>query len=180
MLSVYTGDGKGKTTAALGVLLRALGAEKKVGLVFFDKGGTHYSERRVLDCLNKSRCGAGSLSYVATGIDRIDPETGRFRFGVTAEDITEAKRGLSAAKEMFMGGCDLVILDEFCTSLGLGLISEADGRALIDSRPEKVECICTGRNAPEWLTAAADLVTEMKNLKHYFARGLKAREGIDY
>jgi cob(I)alamin adenosyltransferase len=181
LLQVYTGDGKGKTTAALGVAMRAYAAGKSVGIVYFDKGGGHYSERKLLDCLAAAPCpGSGSVRYAATGQDRIDPATGEFRLGVTEEDRTGARQGLAAAREMFAAGLDLVVLDEFNVSLRLGQIAEADGRALIDMKPEKTECICTGRGAPEWLLARADLVTEMKDVKHYFTRGIKARQGIDF
>jgi len=180
LLSVYTGDGKGKTTAALGVAIRAFAAGKKVGIVYFDKGGTHYGERAVLDCLARTTCGLGSIEYVATGLDRIDPETGRFRFGVTDEDRQEGRRGVEAAFGFLSSGYDLVVLDEFDTSSSLGIISEADARRAIDTKAEKTECICTGRDAPAWLVERADLVTEMRNLKHYFSKGVAAREGIDY
>ncbi len=180
MLQVYTGNGKGKTTAALGTALRAFARGKRVGIVYFDKGGSHYSERVLLDWLaSQTGPSGGTIRYVATGLDRIDAATGRFRFGVTDEDRAEAVKGVAAAKEL-LGVCDLVVLDEFCGSLGLWMISEADGRATIDAKPESVECICTGRDAPAWLTERADLVTEMRLVKHYFYRGDAAREGIDF
>ena len=181
MLQVFTGDGKGKTTAALGTAFRALAKGKRVGIVYFDKGGTHYSERDVLDwCASQNYPSGGSIRYVATGLDRIDPDTGRFRFGVTEEDIAEARRGLAVARQMLSGEYDLVILDEFNSSLLLQMIPDADGRALLDTKPEGMECICTGRGAPEWLKERADLVTEMTLVKHYFYQGASAREGLDY
>ena len=77
-------------------------------------------------------------------------------------------------------GHDVVVLDEFNTSLGLEMISEADGRAVIDTKPKNVECICTGRTAPAWLIEKADLVTDMAIVKHYFYHGEAARDGLDY
>ncbi len=181
MLQVYTGNGKGKTTAALGTALRAFAKGKHVAIVYFDKGGTHYSERGLLDWLKEqSFPGGGSFTYLATGLDRIDPESGRFRFGVTDEDRREADRGVAAAKTFLVDGYDVVVLDEFISSLGLEMISEADGRAVIDSKPKNVECICTGRNAPAWLIEKADLVTDMTIVKHYFYHGEAARDGLDY
>jgi cob(I)alamin adenosyltransferase len=181
MLQVYTGNGKGKTTAALGTALRAFAKGKRVAMVYFDKGGTHYSERGLLDWFKEqSFPGGGALTYIATGLDRIDPESGRFRFGVTDEDRAEATRGLIAAKAFLVDGYDVVVLDEFNTSLGLAMISEADGRAVIDMKPKNVECICTGRNAPAWLIEKADLVTDMTIVKHYFYHGEAARDGLDY
>ncbi len=176
LLQIYCGDGKGKTTAALGAAVRALGAGKRVGIVFFDKGGDHYSERAAFENFVKD----GRLQIAATGLDRIDPVTGRFRFGVTAEDCAEARRGLAAAREMFRGDFDLVILDEFVNSLRLGMVSEAEARGLLDERPKNVECVCTGREPPDWLKEKADLVTEMKMVKHYFYQGVVARQGMDY
>lgn len=181
MLQVYTGNGKGKTTAALGTALRAFAKGKRVAIVYFDKGGTHYSERVLLDWFAQQTVpGGGILEYVATGLDRIDPETGRFRFGVTEEDRAEAARGVAAAQAFLTGDADVVVLDEFNTSLGLEMISEAEGRGLIDRKPKNVECICTGRNAPPWLMERADLVTEMAIVKHYFYHGEAARDGLDY
>lgn len=180
MLSVYTGDGKGKTTAAIGVAIRAAAAGKRVGIVFFDKGGERYGERKAFDCLTSCGCLPGSVEYVATGLDRIDAATGRFRFGVTEADLAEARRGLEAAARMLTGGYDLVILDEFATSISIGLMSEDEARRTVDIKPETVECVCTGRGAPGWLLERADLVTEMKAVKHYHSKGVTAREGIDY
>jgi cob(I)alamin adenosyltransferase len=180
LLQVYTGNGKGKTTAALGTALRAFAKGKRVGIIYFDKGGTHYSERIFLDWLaGQTFPSGGTIRYAATGLDRIDPETGRFRFGVTDADRAEAERGVVLAKDMLQD-TDLVVLDEFNTALGLGMISEEEGGAVIDSKPKTVECICTGRNAPTWLLDRADLVTEMTLVKHYFYHGEPAREGIDY
>lgn len=180
MLQVFTGNGKGKTTAALGTALRAFAQGKRVGFVYFDKGGTHYSERLVLDALAaQPPTGMGTITVIATGLDRIDPVTNRFRFGVTPEDIVEATRGIAAARTLF-SHVDVLVLDELASSLDLGMITEADARALLDERPKNVECICTGRNAPQWLLDQADLVTEMILVKHYFYHGATARYGLDY
>lgn len=180
LLSVYTGNGKGKTTAALGAAIRALGAGKKISIVYFDKGGTHYSERALLQWLGRQKLPTGGkIKYQAFGRDRIDPKTGRFDFKITPRDKTEAKHALLAAEKMFRSS-ELVILDEFNSCLKLGMISQQAGRRLIDKKPENVECITTGRGAPGWLRRRADLVTEMTLVKHYFYRGLTARKGIDY
>ncbi|TAL19236.1 cob(I)yrinic acid a,c-diamide adenosyltransferase [Patescibacteria group bacterium] len=181
LLQVYTGNGKGKTTAALGVALRAAAIGKKVAIIFFDKGGEHYSERIFLDWLGRQKIkGGGRIRYLASGADRIDQKTGRFRFGVTPKDRLEAQKGLRFAASALGGRYDLVILDEFNSSLKLGMISERAGKKLLDNRAGDVECICTGRGAPGWLRRRADLITEMKLVKHYFYRGYAAREGIDF
>jgi cob(I)alamin adenosyltransferase len=172
-IQVYTGKGKGKTTAALGTALRAHAQGKKVAFVYFDKGGGHYSEAAILDKLG--------IEYVRTGLDRIDPETGKFRFGVKPEDNAEGLRGLEKAKELMMrGDLDLLVLDEVCISASLGIITTQDVLNLVACKPQKLELILTGRDAPKEITDIADLVTEMNLVKHYFYEGAPAREGLDY
>lgn len=172
LIQVFTGDGKGKTTAALGEALRALAIGKKVGIIFFDKGGDHYSERKILDKLG--------IFYLATGRDRIDPKNGRFDFSIQEVDKEEAARGLREVKRLFDEEFDLVILDEINSTTSLGMILEEEILRLIESKPEKTELILTGRNAPESFINKAHLVTEMSLQKHYFYNGVKAREGLDY
>ena len=119
MIQVYTGDGKGKTTAALGLLLRAVGAGKKVALVQFDKGGDHYSERKIL----KERF--PEVDLYATGLERIDSKTGSFRMGVTEDDKREGERGMKIVKQLFSQRAhDVFILDEINGSVHLGILDE--------------------------------------------------------
>lgn len=173
LVQVFTGNGKGKTTASLGEAIRATGAGKKVGIVFFDKGGeTHYSERAVLDRLG--------IPYVATGRDRIDPVSGRFDFSIQQIDRDEARRGLEAARTMFAEGFDLIVLDEVNSTTDLGMIASEDVLALLDEKPDRTELVLTGRNAPDAFLERAHLVTEMRLRKHYFYSGVQAREGLDY
>ena len=181
-IQVFTGDGKGKTTAALGTTIRALAKGKKVAIVYFDKGGTHYSEREFLDWLKDQKYpSGGEITFVATGLDRIDPETGRFRFGVLSEDRAEAERGLTAAAKIIQSGeYDLVVLDEISTTISLGMLDDGPVVKLLKEKPKTLEVICTGRNASPEIIEMADLVTEMKMIKHYYNRGLPAREGLDY
>jgi cob(I)alamin adenosyltransferase len=174
LLEVYTGDGKGKTTAALGLALRAVGAGKKVGIIFFDKGGEHYSERKSLQ--NKLN---HLIDFVVTGRDRIGAD-GRFDFSVVDYDKKEAARGLNEARRMFADGYNLIILDEFNTAAGLGLFTEAEAVKFLSEKPAHIELVLTGRHALPAVLEKADLVTEMKMVKHYYYRGVKAREGIDY
>lgn len=187
LIQLFTGNGKGKTTAALGTALRAIATGKRVAIVYFDKGGTHYSERRLLALLNDPPLklrgveGVMSIDVVATGLDRIDPKTGRFRFGVTDEDKREGAKGLSVARDFVASGrYDLVVLDEVNTAVSLGIIPHEPVLNLLHKKPAHVEMILTGRNAPPELIEAADLVTEMKLVKHYFYHGEPAREGLDY
>ena len=174
LIQLYTGNGKGKTTASLGQVIRAAGAGKKVGIVFFDKGGSaHYSERAVLDQLL-------NVDYVVTGRDRIDSSTGRFDFSVTDLDLVEAGRGLEAVEKMFISGYDLVVMDEINSTADLGMVSLEDVLAILEKKPDQTELVMTGRNAPQAFLDAANLVTEMKMHKHYFYSGVKARKGIDF
>lgn len=175
MIQLFEGHGKGKTTAALGEALRAVGAGMRVGIVFFDKGGAHYAEREAI-----ARHLSESIDIVGTGRDRIDPATGRFDFSVTEEDSREAHRGLQAAREFFDGTRELVILDEINSTVDLGIVGESDVHALLDAKPDGVECIMTGRNAPASFKERAHLVTRMELQKHYFYSGVPARVGIDY
>lgn len=174
LVHVTTGNGKGKTTAALGTAIRALGAGKKVGIVYFDKGGdTHYSERKVLDQLD-------GVEYIATGRDRIDPETGRFDFSIQEIDKQEAQRGLEEVKMMFETGYDLIIMDEINSTTALGMLREEEVLTVLKEKPAHTELILTGRDAPESFIQQAHLMTEMRLRKHYFYSGVEAREGIDY
>lgn len=181
-VQVYTGNGKGKTTAALGTALRAFSTGKRVAMVWFDKGGTHYSERGFLAWLREQETPwGGSMTIAASGLDRIDPQTGRFRFGVTDADRAEAARGWSVAEGLIRDGQhDLVVLDEINTTVALGMLPEAPVLAALDARPAHVEIICTGRDAPPGIRERADLLTEMTLVKHYFYHGAAAREGLDY
>ncbi len=193
MLQVYTGNGKGKTTAAIGLAVRAVGAGKKVGWIYFDKGGDQQQERKVF--LDKFK---GLIDFEKTGLDRIDPVTGRFRFGVTSEDVIEAERGLALAREWIMSGnYDLIILDEINSTVDLGMLKKEAVLELLEKSDRRVhqrrirswlktstknglELVFTGRNAPPEFLDNADLVTEMTLVKHYFYRGVRAREGFDY
>ena len=172
-IQIYTGNGKGKTTAALGTGLRAHAQGKKVAFVYFDKGGDHYSEQKILDDLG--------IEYYRYGLDRIDPETGKFRFGVTAEDKAEGKKGLEKSEELMKrGDLAVLVLDELNISTHLGILAEKDSLHLIDLKPKELELIITGRDAPESFQNRADLVTEMQIKKHYFYQGEPARYGLDY
>lgn len=176
LIQVYTGDGKGKTTASLGLALRAVSQGTRVAIVHFDKGGTHYAERAVI-----AEKFPGQIDLFGTGLDRIDPKTNRFRFGVTDEDKAEAERGLVIVREVFRKGeHGLVIMDEINCTVSLGMLAEADALAVIAEKPPETELVLTGRNAPAAFRDLADLVTEMTLVKHYFYKGVPARFGLDY
>ncbi len=180
-IHAYFGYGKGKTTAALGLAVRAAGARKKVFFLQFDKGydperGEHYSERRILRHIHE-------IELLPTGCERVLAD-GSFRFGVTEPDLAEARRGLKEARRAIESGAyDLVILDEALGALAYGLVSEDDVLGVLDAyeaagRP--CELVLTGHKLPDAVKARADLVTEMRKVKHYFEKGVKAREGIEY
>lgn len=175
LIQLFEGHGKGKSTAALGTAIRAMGAGHNVAIVYFDKGGTHYFEREML-----AKC-PELIEVHGTGRDRIDPDTGRFDFEITEEDKAEGKRGLEIVKDIFARNeHQLVILDEVNSSANLKIIDEAAVLELIKEKPAHVELIMTGRDAPESFRDAAHLITEMKLQKHYFYSGVGAREGIDF
>lgn len=167
-VQVYTGDGKGKTTAALGLALRALGHDLRVALVQFMKADPTWGE-----IVSARRLG---IEVVQAGLDHW-VHKGK----ATPDDLAAAARGLALARDLVQSGrFDVVVLDELVTALYFELVPLADVLALMAGKPAQTELILTGRRAPEELVAAADLVTEMRPLKHYFDAGVEAREGIEY
>ncbi len=176
MLQCYTGFGKGKTTAALGLMVRAMGAGKRVAWVAFDKGGKgHYSERKTI--LERFP----DIEFHATGLDRIDPDTKKFRFGVTDEDRKEGERALEIVKGLLNAARhDLVVLDEINCSVSLGIIDELRTLELLQNRKPEMEIVLTGRDAPKSFLDLADLITDMTLVEHYFYHGTPAREGFDF
>jgi cob(I)alamin adenosyltransferase len=163
---IYTGDGKGKTTAAIGLAIRAAGAGRRVLIAQFVKG-MHYSELDVL-----------------AGIDNIElRQLGRGCFIIERpqqEDIDLARAGLTqAARAMASGEYGLVILDEATIALHYQLFTLDDLWAAVVGRAPGVEVVITGRRAPSTLITLADLVTDMREVKHYYTRGIEARTGIE-
>ena len=164
---VYTGDGKGKTTAALGLALRAAGAGLKVFIAQFMKLGD-YSEIKALERLG------GGVTVEQYGIGRF------IRGNPDPADIDAARRGLERVRQVFAAGCHrVVILDEANTAAACGLFAPVDLLDLVNARPDEVELVLTGRNAAPEIVARADLVTEMKMVKHYYQAGVAARVGIE-
>ena len=166
-VQIYTGNGKGKTTAAFGLALRAAGAGLPVFIAQFIKGG-EYSEIRALkrfsDIVTLRQYGSG-----------------RFVHGVPSEeDIRLAKEGLAEVRDVLQSGeFKVVILDEAVIATFFDLFTVEDLLDLIAVKPEDVELLITGRNADPRLLEKADLVTEMCEVKHYYTKGVKAREGIE-
>ena len=166
-VQVYTGDGKGKTTAALGLALRAVGAGLKVYIAQFVKG-MKYSE---LDAMKKL---SDSITIKQYGRDCFiyrDPEK---------EDIQAAQEGLKEVWEIMCSGeYQMIILDEANIATYYNLFSVDDLLDFIRAKPEEVELVITGRNADPRIIEEADLVTEMKEIKHYYTKGVQARDGIE-
>ena len=164
---VYTGCGKGKTTAALGQAVRAAGYRLRTYVGQFMKGRP-YGE---LDALRRIPL-ITIEQYGGTDCLR--------REEVTAEDVARAQRGLGRALDaMRSGRYDLVVLDEVNVAVWFGLLDTANVLAFIDRRPEHVELILTGRYAPTEVVERADLVTDMREVKHYYREGVPARDGIE-
>ena len=169
LVHVYTGNGKGKTSAAFGLALRAIGRGLKVYVIQFIKGGFDYGE------LHASRY-LPNLELKAFGRGRFIAETPPAK-----ADVELARDALELAKKVVNGGeYDIVILDEVNVALNLGLIGVEEVIQLIKNKPKGVELILTGRNAPQEIIELADLVTEMKEIKHPASKGVPPRMGIEY
>ncbi len=169
LVQVYTGNGKGKTTAALGLALRAVGRGFKVCVVQFIKGGGAYGEHMAARQLKPL------LTIHQTGRD------GWIRKGsLEDKDIHIARESLELARKAINSGVyDMVILDEINGAVWFGLFPVEDVLQIIESKPTSVELVLTGRNADEMVVEAADLVTEMSEIKHYYQQGVNARIGIE-
>ncbi len=169
LVYIFTGDGKGKTSAALGVVLRALGHEMSVHITYFMKGDYPYGERNILSKLpNITMASFGSSEFV-------DPAN------VKPEEIEQAKQALASTRgAMLSGNYDLVVLDEINVAVAWKLVELDEVVKLIEDKPRNVELILTGRQADTKLVQLADVVTEMLKIKHPYDEGVLARKGIDY
>lgn len=189
MLQVYTGNGKGKTTAAIGLAVRALGAGHRVYIMQFMKS-LAYSEQKIL------RGFAPQLQLRTTGKpcflakEGMLSEEERAAWGdqvvvfppgkPPASYVRLMQDGLAEASQAALSGAyELVILDEINTAFFFDLLTRRAFEELLAALPESTELICTGRGAPEWLLDRADLITEMKEVRHYYTRGVGARRGIE-
>ena len=167
-IQVYTGNGKGKTTAAIGLALRAAGSGKKIFFAQFVKGRT-YSET---EAMNKY---IPEIKLEQYGLESFILNT------PTEKDIEAARTGLKKVSRIIEEGLyDLIILDEANIALYFNLFSVSELIEAIKKKKPETEIVITGRNAPAELIEIADLVTDMKEVKHYYTRGVKARKGIEY
>ncbi len=169
IVQVFTGNGKGKTSAALGAVIRALGHGLKVFIVFFMKGKYPYGEFSTLSKLPNVNVASFGLRCLTD------------RANINPEEIEQAKLAMSAAREaMLSGNYNLVVLDEVNVAVNFKLIELDEVVRLIGDKPRNVELILTGRYADARLIELADLVTEMVKIKHPYDKGVKARKGIEY
>ena len=166
-IQVYTGDGKGKTTAAIGLAIRAAGAGLKVFIAQFIKSGD-YSEIKALERYDDL------ITVKQFGLGRF------FKGKPAAEDIAIARKGISAIRQAFASGdFKVVIMEEGNVAATCGLFPAAEILALMEEKPGQIELVITGRGADPQVMAKADLVTEMRAVKHYYQAGVAARTGIE-
>lgn len=168
LIHIYTGNGKGKTTSAIGLAVRAAGCGMRIYIGQF---------------LKKEKCGEHKILNILKENIKVE-QYGRKQFAkpkkLDAIDFKLARNGFKKSKSaLFSEIYNIVILDEINEAVNLGLIPLADAIELIDRKPEYVELILTGRNAHKKLIEKADLVSEIKEIKHYFNKGVKARKGIE-
>ena len=171
MIQIYTGDGKGKTTAAIGQAIRYLGADGRVMFIQFLKD-SNSSELSIFADLDNITLMPNPWSY-------------GFTWDMTKEEMEEAKAIYAQYLDMLLfriqqDDYGMLVLDEAATACSLGLLDCAQLLDLIDQLPDDMEIVLTGRDAPEQLIDRADYVTEMKKIKHPFDKGQRARKGIEY
>lgn len=169
MLHIYCGDGKGKTTCAMGLAVRAAGHGRKVVVAQFLKGDNS-GERAVLESLPNVNC----LSV---------PKTIKFIFTMSEQEKAETRAQTSAAFAQateVSRSADLLVLDELCGAISTGMVPLEEVLAFLDSRPETLEVVITGRDPDPELQKRADYITEMKKVKHPFDKGISAREGVEW
>lgn len=170
MIQVYTGNGKGKTTAALGQCFRAAGHGLRSIIFFFMKGYIEYGEldasERMGDLISVVQCGRASF------VDKDNPDP---------VDVQMAREGFARAREAVLSAeYDIVVLDELCVALDFKLIELQEAIDLLEEAPGGLELIVTGRYAPPEIIEKADLVTEMREIKHYYQQGVEARKGFEF
>ncbi len=173
-IQVYTGNGKGKTTASLGLAMRALGRGWKVLIIMFTKGGNDYGELISFAQLSPSL--KDNVKIVQAGLDRIV-----YSSNLTDEDKKQAQLGWETAKKAIKNDeYQLIILDEANIAIDLNLIELNEMVDVLKNKPEDLEIVLTGRNAKPEIIEIAHLVSEIIPIKHYWDKGIKARKGIEF
>ena len=173
LVIINTGGGKGKTTAALGLALRAAGHGQKVLILQFIKGAWKTGEAKIMERLKPEiemeQLGKGFIKF-ADG-----------KLQITKKDIENAEESLQYAKERINSGkYDMVILDEINNIISYGLVGVSEVTEIINRKPSGLDLVLTGRGAPEELIKIADTVSEIKEIKHAYSKGIKAKKGIEY
>ncbi|MDS1030665.1 cob(I)yrinic acid a,c-diamide adenosyltransferase [Bacillota bacterium LX-D] len=170
LIQVYTGNGKGKSTAAFGLALRALGCGLDVVIIQFMKTGIDYGEIKALDIFKPKLT---LLSFGRPGFIS--------RTGATEQDIELAQQAMEKTTNIIQNRpVDLLILDEINNALYYQLLETKNVLNFLEQKPERTEIVLTGRHAPEEIIVKADLVTEMLEIKHPYKKGIRARKGIEY
>lgn len=173
-IQIYTGNGKGKTTASLGLAMRALGRNWKVLIIMFTKGGDNYGElnsfRELSPMIN------ANLTIIQAGMDRVV-----YKSNATDEDRKEIQKGWEIAKNAIKNEeYQLIILDEANIAIDLGFIDVDEAVEVFKNKPKSMEIVLTGRNANPKIIEIAHLVSEINPIKHYWDTGVVARKGIEY
>lgn len=173
-IQIYTGNGKGKTTASLGLAMRALGRNWKVLVIMFTKGGDNYGE--LTSFKNLSETISKNLTIEQAGLNRIVYASNK-----SLDDEKEIKRGWELAKKAIKNNeYQLIILDEINIAIDLKIIDINEVIDVLKNKPQSMEIVLTGRNAKQKIIDIAHLVSEIKPVKHYWDTGILAREGIEY
>jgi cob(I)alamin adenosyltransferase len=173
-IQIYTGDGKGKTTASLGLALRAIGHGWKVLIIQFTKG--EQNDSNFYGELASSTKLMPNLDFAQFGLDRVV-----YSHNINIDDYKETRKGWQFAKDVISSNrYQLIILDEINVCVDLGMVKVSEIKEVLQKKPQHLEIVLTGRKAHPELVAMAHLVTEMKPVKHYFDAGVMARKGIEY
>jgi cob(I)alamin adenosyltransferase len=190
LVQVYTGEGKGKTSASLGLSLRALGQGFSTYIIQFMKSGDTgelFSVKKYIPNIKIAQFGKDAIAdkqskmFEFDGTGEMNGTDGRFIFLPDAAEREPARRALEHASNVIKSGkYNLVVLDEINCALAKNLIDIKDVIGLLDEKPENVEVILTGRNAPQAIMDRADYVSEIKQVKHPWEQGIGARRGIEY
>jgi cob(I)alamin adenosyltransferase len=173
-IQVYTGNGKGKTTASLGLAMRALGRDWKVLIVMFTKGGNDYGELNTFRQFSPKI--SENLRIVQAGLDRVI-----YKANENEQDHKKIKRGWNIVKKAIKNNeYQLIIMDEANIAIDMGILDVDEVINVIKSKPDEMEIVLTGRNAHPKIVEIAHLVSKIEPVKHYWDKGITARKGIEY